>query len=108
MDQRIATVENQVTEIYDIHKQKKRDYYQSLPKTYASVENSCKPHINPVLQEEYYSNHNYRNNQANYSISNHNNENNENYNENNYSNLNNSNRKVNYYLILINFFIEIF
>jgi len=39
MDQRIGTVENQVSDIYDLHKEKKRDYYKSLPKTYPSNEN---------------------------------------------------------------------
>lgn len=39
MDQRIGTVENQVSEIYDVHKEKKRDYYKSLPKTYGQNDN---------------------------------------------------------------------
>lgn len=42
MDQRIQTVENQVLDIYDIHKQKKRDYYKSLPKTYTPNDNIYK------------------------------------------------------------------
>ena len=92
MDQRIATVENQVTEIYDIHKQKKRDHYKSLPKTYSAADNAYKSSMNPVNQEEYLNNQNFR--QVNYSVSNDNNDNNQNYMENNYSNLNNSKRNV--------------
>lgn len=92
MDQRIATVENQVTEVYDIHKQKKRDYYKSLPKTYSAADNAYKSSMNPISQEEYLNNQNYR--QVNYSVSNDNNDNNQNYIENNYSNLNNSKRNV--------------
>ncbi len=39
MDQRIGTVENQVSEIYSVHKDKKRDYYKSLPRTYSLNDN---------------------------------------------------------------------
>lgn len=100
MDQRIATVENQVTDIYDIHKQKKREYYKSLPKTYSATDNAYKSSMNPIGQEEYLKNPNYR--QVNYSMSNDNNDNNQNFNENNYSNLNNSKRNVK--IIFIRFF----
>lgn len=89
MDQRIATVENQVTEIYDIHKQKKRDYYLSLPNTYSASDNIYKSNMIAVKKEEYLNNQNYGN--VNYSISNDNNDNHQNSIENNY-NLNNSNK----------------
>lgn len=91
MDQRIATVENQVTEIYDIHKQKKREYYKSLPNTYSASDNIYKSNMISVHKEEYLNNQNYRH--GNYSIINDNNDNHQNSIENNY-NLNNFNRKV--------------
>lgn len=46
MDQRIGTVENQVSEIYDVHKEKKRDYYKSLPKTYQQQNENISNNMN--------------------------------------------------------------
>jgi hypothetical protein len=46
MDQRIGTVENQVTEIYDVHKENKRDYYKSLPKKYAQNDGNNNMNMN--------------------------------------------------------------
>ena len=84
MDQRIATVENQVTEIFDIHKQNKRDYYKSLPKTYTANDFMYKNNVN----ENNYEKENLRN-------ENFESQKNQIYQQSNYNNnMDNSNRKV--------------
>ena len=101
MDQRIGTVENQVSEIYDIHKEKKRDYYKSLPKTYPSNDNvnyKNTSHSNSIRsnrQGDYKANENVQNN---YGDGNYMNENKQNYlqgNEYNNVNIDESASKVN-------------
>jgi hypothetical protein len=86
MDQRIATVENQVTEIYDVHKQKKLDYYKTLPKTYAANENIYNDSTHSK-RDDFINNDNYRRN--NYAA-----DTNQMYHQNNYNNLNMSITKV--------------